>query len=355
MVARLTVGRSDAGSASEAAPPPAPRPLPDVGTFFEAEDVGLQVQRVGQETKQHGAARGAARGAPRGYHACPPHHTTPLDAPRRTTPHPTAPHRTAPHRTAPHQMFKAGDYENAMRMFEKSMSLPGSGRDFNRARSGGGGTSAVGGAPNPGGGLFEQVFASKEEVQCAKYNMACCQTAMGNTQRGLELLEEVLDSGFTDFDTIRKDSTLSKLGAAQLDQVWFQRNFHAGAPLAAAAAATTTTTTTAAATTTTTTATTRSPPISLADREVQARGALRLPRRVVEARQSRRVVQADGAAQDHVQGPPEPVCKTGLVKWRRGVERPVPVHMCGCGFYCKIVRVDGAPTRRHAPTRLLSI
>eukprot|EP00618_Florenciella_parvula_P014011 CAMPEP_0119502570 /NCGR_PEP_ID=MMETSP1344-20130328/23996_1 /TAXON_ID=236787 /ORGANISM="Florenciella parvula, Strain CCMP2471" /LENGTH=235 /DNA_ID=CAMNT_0007538789 /DNA_START=26 /DNA_END=733 /DNA_ORIENTATION=- len=156
--ARLTVGRSDAGSASEAAPPPAPRPLPDVGTFFEAEDVGLQ-------------------------------------------------------------MFKAGDYENAMRMFEKSMSLPGSGRDFNRARSGGGGTSAVGGAPNPGGGLFEQVFASKEEVQCAKYNMACCQTAMGNTQRGLELLEEVLDSGFTDFDTIRKDSTLSKLGAAQLDQL----------------------------------------------------------------------------------------------------------------------------------------
>ena len=53
-----------------------------------------------------------------------------------------------------------------------SMSLPGTGWDLQRARSTG--ASPVGGASNTGGGFERKEFASTEEVQCAKYNTACC-------------------------------------------------------------------------------------------------------------------------------------------------------------------------------------
>lgn len=109
------------------------------------------------------------------------------------------------------ELFQQGDFSNALKMFKKSLDLPGSGWDLERARSAGP-TNAVGGAPNPGGGIFRTEFASKEEIQCAKYNMACCHVSLGENARALELVEQVLASGFDDFDIIRKDSTLTKIG-----------------------------------------------------------------------------------------------------------------------------------------------
>jgi hypothetical protein len=55
-------------------------------------------------------------------------------------------------------------------------------------------------------------FASKEEVQCAKYNIACCHVKLNNHAAALQMVEDVLASGFDEFATLRKDSTLSTLG-----------------------------------------------------------------------------------------------------------------------------------------------
>ena len=71
------------------------------------------------------------------------------------------------------EMFQAADYEGAIDMFTQSLSLKGSGWDLTRARSSS--NSPVGGGSNQGGGFVRKEFASKEEVQCAKYNIACCQ------------------------------------------------------------------------------------------------------------------------------------------------------------------------------------
>ena len=87
------------------------------------------------------------------------------------------------------EMFGAGDYEGALAMFKKSLKLKGSGWDLARARTAST-LHPTGGAPNPGGGLVRTEFASKEEVQCAKYNMACCHVKLGNRADALEMVEK---------------------------------------------------------------------------------------------------------------------------------------------------------------------
>jgi hypothetical protein len=71
------------------------------------------------------------------------------------------------------EMFQAANFAGSKAMFETSLGLKGSGWDLTRIRSAS--SSPVGGAANQGGGFVRQEFASKEEIQCAKYNIACCQ------------------------------------------------------------------------------------------------------------------------------------------------------------------------------------
>jgi hypothetical protein len=107
-------------------------------------------------------------------------------------------------------LFKEKNFDGAKAMFEKSLNLKGTGWDMKRARSAS--ASPVGGASNQGGGFVRVEFASKEEVQCAKYNIACCQAQLGNTVGALETLDQVFASGFDEFATVRKDASLSLLG-----------------------------------------------------------------------------------------------------------------------------------------------
>jgi len=71
------------------------------------------------------------------------------------------------------EMFQDENFEGSKAMFEKSIGLKGSGWDLTRIRTAS--SSPVGGSANQGGGFTRQEFASKEEIQCAKYNIACCQ------------------------------------------------------------------------------------------------------------------------------------------------------------------------------------
>lgn len=107
-------------------------------------------------------------------------------------------------------LFQAADYGAAKTMFEKSVSLKGTGWDLTRIRSAS--SSPVGGAANQGGGFVRQEFASKEEIQCAKYNIACCQVKLGDKAGALATVAEVLESGFDEYETMRRDSTLAALG-----------------------------------------------------------------------------------------------------------------------------------------------
>lgn len=126
-------------------------------------------------------------------------------------PPPPTPKTFADAETMGLELFADGDFEGALEMFRKSLDLPGTGWDLSRARPAGG-THPTGGAPNPGGGVVRREFPSMAEVQCAKYNMACCHAALGDQGKSLDLLDEVLASGFDDYDTMRRDTSLAKLG-----------------------------------------------------------------------------------------------------------------------------------------------
>mmetsp|Transcript_15384 Transcript_15384/g.31624 ORF Transcript_15384/g.31624 Transcript_15384/m.31624 type:complete len:201 (-) Transcript_15384:68-670(-) len=108
------------------------------------------------------------------------------------------------------ELFQKKNYEDSKSMFEQSLKLKGTGWDLTRLRTAS--PNPVGGASNQGGGFVKQEFASKEEVWCAKYNIACCQAQLGDKGGALETLDEVFSSGFEEFATVRKDTSLSLLG-----------------------------------------------------------------------------------------------------------------------------------------------
>ena len=84
------------------------------------------------------------------------------------------------------QLFQAGEYERAIRMFELAQTLPGAGVDFKRVKQGGMIGSATA-PPNPRE-WGEDRFATAEQKAVAEYNIACCYAAMGDKLRTMELL-----------------------------------------------------------------------------------------------------------------------------------------------------------------------
>lgn len=88
-------------------------------------------------------------------------------------------------------LYKASDYERAIRMFELAQTLPGDGVDFRRQKSGGmvGSASAP---PNPRE-WGEERFATAEQKLVAEYNIACCCAALGDTTRAMEILRDYAD------------------------------------------------------------------------------------------------------------------------------------------------------------------
>lgn len=84
------------------------------------------------------------------------------------------------------QLFGAGEYERAIRMFELAQTLPGDGVDLKRVKQGGMIGSATA-PPNPRE-WAENRFATAEQKLIASYNIACCYAAMGDKPRAIELL-----------------------------------------------------------------------------------------------------------------------------------------------------------------------
>ena len=106
-------------------------------------------------------------------------------------------------------LSKRGEKEAAIQLFEIALKLPGEGRDILRQRMAA--SSPVGGS-RPVDGLEEVKFASRIEVQCAKYNIACCHAALGRSAEALDSLTEAFELGFDGYDTALEDSELQVLG-----------------------------------------------------------------------------------------------------------------------------------------------
>jgi tetratricopeptide (TPR) repeat protein len=88
------------------------------------------------------------------------------------------------------ELYQAGAYDRAIRMFELAQTLPGDGYDYERQKSGGmiGSASAP---PNPRE-LQIKRFATSEQKMIAQYNIACCCAGMGDTGRALDILRTYL-------------------------------------------------------------------------------------------------------------------------------------------------------------------
>ena len=93
------------------------------------------------------------------------------------------------------QAFAEKEYEAAADLFQLSLTLPGSG------------------AARRAGSPTEYAVPSDGEAQSALYNLACCFAAQGRVGEGLEVIQSLLDAGFEDLASIRKDGDLAPLRA----------------------------------------------------------------------------------------------------------------------------------------------
>ena len=98
-------------------------------------------------------------------------------------------------------LFQAGEFEQAVDMFQLSLELPGVG--FMR----------MDGSPK------EYACASEGEENAALYNMACCYCKMGKPEAALTCLEALLDNGWDDAAAIRGDPDLAPARGPQMEQL----------------------------------------------------------------------------------------------------------------------------------------
>ncbi len=110
-------------------------------------------------------------------------------------------------------LYKAGEYERAIRMFELAQTLPGAGVDYTREKQGG----MIGSAfapPNPRGWELER-YATPQQKLIAQYNIACCCAAMGDADRAVEVLRGYLGQVIDPLDQLNEMLVDSDLECAR--------------------------------------------------------------------------------------------------------------------------------------------
>lgn len=98
------------------------------------------------------------------------------------------------------KMFNEGKYDEALELFQSALELPGQAMvRYNSPR------------------WFN--VPSDEEENSAMYNMACCYARKGQVQSAITCIEFILENGFDQFDTVRKDPDLRPIQGAALEGV----------------------------------------------------------------------------------------------------------------------------------------
>ena len=100
------------------------------------------------------------------------------------------------------ELYRAREYERAIRMFELAQTLPGAGVDYKRVKNAGQVGSATA-PPNPRE-WGEARFATQQQKLIAQYNIACCCSAMGDGVRALEIVRAYLDQVAEPLDALNE-------------------------------------------------------------------------------------------------------------------------------------------------------
>ena len=112
------------------------------------------------------------------------------------------------------RFMQEGQYEEAIKLFNQGMKLPGSRKDVVRKQSVSG-PSPVGGAA---GGREGGVVMSLDEFeyQAAHYNIACAYSKLGKCAESVASLSKAIDYGFNNLDTMKADPDLRSIqGSAE--------------------------------------------------------------------------------------------------------------------------------------------
>mmetsp|Transcript_44986 Transcript_44986/g.74881 ORF Transcript_44986/g.74881 Transcript_44986/m.74881 type:complete len:178 (-) Transcript_44986:148-681(-) len=86
------------------------------------------------------------------------------------------------------QLFKAGEYQRAIAMYELAKKLPGEIKDFERMKQSE--MSPLLGWQASPQGWQEKRYTSEKQKLVAQYNIACCFSTIGDTAKAMELLED---------------------------------------------------------------------------------------------------------------------------------------------------------------------
>lgn len=86
--------------------------------------------------------------------------------------------------------YETGNYDEALKLFEDALELPGSG--VKRFRN-------------------KPAEISTGERMAALYNIACCHSGKGDTRAGLVALAACLEAGYDDFKQLRTDPDLQQI------------------------------------------------------------------------------------------------------------------------------------------------
>eukprot|EP00466_Bigelowiella_natans_P015406 jgi/Bigna1/77383/fgenesh1_pg.47_\ len=93
------------------------------------------------------------------------------------------------------------NFEKALKVFERGLGLPSGQLERKYPMP----------LPNKGGGSYQNAKISNKEIRALLYNIACCHSRMGQQELALGALQQCVDAGFKDADTIQRDPDLSSL------------------------------------------------------------------------------------------------------------------------------------------------
>lgn len=107
------------------------------------------------------------------------------------------------------RLMQEGNYEQALKVFQKGMKLPGSRKDIIRTQNISG-PSPVGGSAVGTEGRVVQTL-DEFETQAAHYNIACACSRLGKVAEACQNIEKAFQNGFDNYDTVRVDTDLSEV------------------------------------------------------------------------------------------------------------------------------------------------
>lgn len=106
-------------------------------------------------------------------------------------------------------LMQEGQHEEALKVFQQGLKLPGSRRDIIRtARVSG--PSPVGGSKGGTDGKLVQTL-DEFEIQAAHYNIACAYASLGRVAQSCTSLEQAFQAGFDNYATVRADPDLDSV------------------------------------------------------------------------------------------------------------------------------------------------